>query len=117
MKQIRERVLNYMNKAFAALALIVVFIGFAVAHWVCDAEEFAEDCAMSSHFVCDCQGNNMVCQKPPRVPALDLLPAGVSPNTAQSVEDPIPADIFRPPHSLKTTLQTLHKTKLALFSF
>lgn len=97
MKQIRQRVLNYMNKAFAALALIVVLIGFAVAHWVCDAEEFAEDCAMSSHCVCDCHINNMVCQKSLRVPAVGLLPAGVSPNTTQSVEDPIPADIFRPP--------------------
>ncbi len=86
-----------MNKAFAALALIAVFIGFAVAQGVCDAEEFAEDCAMSSHCACDCHINNMVCQNSTRVPAVDLLPVGVSPITTQSVEDPIPSDIFRPP--------------------
>ena len=96
MKRIRERFLHHMNKAFAALALIVVFIGFAVVGF-CDAEAFAEDCAMSSHCVCDCHTNNIVCQKSPRMPAVDLPPAGVSPNTTQSVEDPIPADIFRPP--------------------
>ncbi len=96
MKRICERLFYYMNKAFAALAFIVILIGFAVVGF-CDAEAFAEDCAMSSHCVCDCHTNNIVCQKSPRVPAVVLLPAGVSPNTTQSVEDPIPADIFRPP--------------------
>jgi hypothetical protein len=85
-----------MNKAFAALALIVVFIGFAVVGF-CDAEAFAEDCAMSIHYACDCHITNIVCQKSPRMPTVDLLLSGVSPNTTQSVEDPIPADIFRPP--------------------
>ncbi len=97
MKHIRESLFHYMNKAFATLVLIAVFIGFAVSQGACDAEEFAEDCATSSHCVCDCHINNMVCQKSPRVPAIDLLPVGVPPNTTQSVEDPIPADIFRPP--------------------
>ncbi|MFA6568352.1 MAG: hypothetical protein WCS96_09090 [Victivallales bacterium] len=97
MKRICERFFHCLNKAFAALALIVVFIGFAVAHGVSDADEFADDCAMSSHCVCHCHINNMVCQKTPRVPAADLLSVGVSPKTTQSVEDPIPADIFRPP--------------------
>ena len=97
MKRICERVFHHMNKAFAVLALFVVFIGFAVAQGVCDAEEFADDCTMSSHCVCDCHINKIVCQKSPRMPAVDLLPSGVSPNTTQSVEDPVPADIFRPP--------------------
>ena len=97
MKRTCELYFHFMNKAFAALALIVVFIGFSVAHGVCDAEEFADDCAMSSHSICHCHINNIICQNSPRVPPVDLLSRGVFPNTTQSVEDLIAADIFRPP--------------------